>query len=371
MANVFDNAVKGYTIGLNNKLNAQKAYIDSYITGINARNAVNQEARTKDQYWNYTQPFQASNLGITLGQNNIQQRILNDPNYQNDLFGVATSKASQANQLATADLNNMGYYIDTQGNLAKTGALTSGYNAKEAKFNLSQQDAVNKQKAAAIAHSGVMQPIQNQTALEQAQQYYKNLTNPIIEGATSTNGTPTTIMLPNGGTTPTGMFGTDGRFNFTGTTTTPASGLPSNQYNTQPNQYGGDLVDLNSSVQIMQPTVQQNQQQIPLPTGQQTGQVNLNSNPFYQNYSADQLQSALGNLTSSTDSILGSTPDIFLSPERRARKIAFNQNYERMIQARDAKIAEQKAQQQIENQAYLKRLTDKALERQRTNSGLK
>ena len=232
MANVFDNAVKGYTIGLNNKLNAQKAYIDSYITGINARNAVNQEGRTNDQYWNYTQPFQASNLGITLGQNNIQQRILNDPNYQNDLFGVATSKASQANQLATADLNNMGYYIDTQGNLAKTGALTSGYNAKEAKFNLSQQDAVNKQKAAAIAHSGVMQPIQNQTALEQAQQYYKNLTNPIIEGATSTNGTPTdgtptTIMLPNGGTKPIGMFGTDGRFNFTGTTTTPASGLPS------------------------------------------------------------------------------------------------------------------------------------------------
>ena len=110
---------------------------------------------------------------------------------------------------------------------------------------------------------------------------------------------------------------------------------------------------------------------LPQPTGQQTGQVNLNSNPYYQNHSADQLQSALGNLTSSTDSILGSTPDILLSPERRARKIAFNQNYELMIQARDAKIAEEKAQQQIENQAYLIRLTDKALERQRTNSGLK
>ena len=84
-----------------------------------------------------------------------------------------------------------------------------------------------------------------------------------------------------------------------------------------------------------------------------------------------QLQSALGNLTSSTDSILGSTPDILLSHERRARKIAFNQNYELLIQARDAKLAEQKAQRQIENQAYLKRLTDKALASQRTNSGLK
>ena len=176
MANVFDNAVKGYTIGLNNKLNAQKAYINSYLDGINARNAVNQEGRTQDQYYNYTQPLQASNLGITVGQNNIQQRILNDPNYQNDLFGVATSKASQANQLATADLDNIDYYIDTQGNIAKTGTATSGYNLKNANFNLSQQDEVNKQKAIDIAHSGAMQPIQNKTALEQAQQYYNNQT---------------------------------------------------------------------------------------------------------------------------------------------------------------------------------------------------
>ena len=176
MANVFDNAVKGYTIGLNNKLNAQKAYINSYLDGINARNAVNQEGRTQDQYYNYTQPLQASNLGIIVGQNNIQQRILNDPNYQNDLFGVATSKASQANQLATADLNNIGYYIDTQGNLAKTGTATSEYNLKDAKFNLSQQGEVNKQKAIDIAHSGKMQPIQNKTALKEAQQYYDNIT---------------------------------------------------------------------------------------------------------------------------------------------------------------------------------------------------
>lgn len=245
MANLLDSIVKGYTTGMNNQLNAQKAYIDAYITGINARNAVNQEARTKDQYWNYTQPFQASNLGITLGQNNIQQRILNDPNYQNDLFGVATSKASQANQLATADLNNMGYYIDTQGNLAKTGALTSGYNAKEAKFNLSQQDAVNKQKADAIAHSGVMQPIQNQTALVQAQQYYENLTNPTgtaTDGTTNTD-VPTTIMLQNGypnifgtnsgGRPSTNKYWTNRFSNSTGTT--PASGLPSNPSNAQKN----------------------------------------------------------------------------------------------------------------------------------------
>ena len=68
MANLLDSIVKGYTTGMNNQLNAQKAYIDSYITGINARNAVNQEARTKDQYWNYTNPLQKSNLDLTLAQ---------------------------------------------------------------------------------------------------------------------------------------------------------------------------------------------------------------------------------------------------------------------------------------------------------------
>ena len=224
-----------YHTAFNNQLNAQKAYIDAYITGINARNAVNQEARTKDQYWNYTNPLQASNLGITLGQNNIQQRILNDPNYQNDLFGVATSKASQANQLATADLNNMGYYIDTQGNLAKTGTATSGYNLKNANFNLSQQDAVNKQKALDIENSGSVGEWQRKSELVKAKQYYESLTNPTgttTDGTTNTD-VPTTIMLQNGGKTPTGMFGTDGRLNFTGTTTTPASGLPSNPSNAQ------------------------------------------------------------------------------------------------------------------------------------------
>lgn len=243
MANVFDNAVKGYTIGLNNKINAQKAYINSYLDGINARNAVNQEGRTQDQYYNYTQPLQASNLGVIVGQNNIQQRILNDPNYQDDSFGLVTSKARMANKLATADLNNIGYYIDTQGNIAKTGTAKSGYNLKNANFDLSQQDEINKQKALDIAHSGEMQPIRNKTELEQAQQYYNGQNNTaFIDGVPTTtqifgenpNGTPATIMLPNGGTP-----SMDNIYNYWTSkylnpkVTTPASGLPSNPSNTQ------------------------------------------------------------------------------------------------------------------------------------------
>ena len=336
MANVFDNAVKGYTIGLNNKLNAQKAYIDSYITGINARNAVNQEARTKDQYWNYTNPLNNSNLANMLAKNNIETGILTNQDFINNIQGYSLDNAAKQYKLGHADMDNLANYIETQKQNSTTGLNNSKIAASGSAEALSVLPMSQKLSRNALVAALGRQPTELEFAKFTAEQNLANAKNPQNV-----------------------------------TTTTPASGLPSNQYNTQPNQYGGDLVDLNSSVQIMQPTVQQNQQQIPLPTGQQTGQVNLNSNPFYQNYSADQLQSALGNLTSSTDSILGSTPDILLSPERRARKIAFNQNYERMIQARDAKIAEQKAQQQIENQAYLKRLTDKALERQRTNSGLK
>ena len=324
MANLLDSIVKGYTTGMNNQLNAQKAYIDSYITGINARNAVNQEARTKDQYWNYTNPLNNSNLANMLAKNNIETGILTNQDYINNIQGYSLDNAAKQFKLGRADMDNLANYIETQKQNSTTGLNNSKIAASGSAEALSVLPMSQKLSRNALVAALGRQPTELEFAKFTAEQNLANAKNPQNV-----------------------------------TTTTPASGLPSNQYNTQPNQYGGDLVDLNSSVQIMQPT------------GQQTGQVNLNSNPYYQNYSADQIHSALGNLTSSTDSILGSIPDILLSPERRARKIAFNQNYELMIQARDAKNAEQKAQRQIENQAYLKRLTDEALARQRTNSGLK
>ena len=250
---------------------------------------------------------------------------------------------------------------NTSSNVALTNNTNSVFNKNASAFSLSTQDDLQKLEKDRIEQLKKAYPLMNEAQLLSLDAQINSLKTPPT-GTTNTD-VPTTIMLPNGGTTPTGMFGTDGRFNFTGTTTTPASGLPSVNYSDGSWMRAEDA-RWNAAAASQGKT-------LPQPTGQQTGQVNFNSNPYYQNYSADQLQSALGNLTSSTDSILGSTPDILLSPERRARKIAFNQNYELMIQARDAKIAEQKAQQQIENQAYLKRLTDKALERQRTNSGLK
>ena len=250
---------------------------------------------------------------------------------------------------------------NTSSNVALTNNTNSVFNKNASAFSLSTQDDLQKLEKDRIEQLKKAYPLMNEAQLLSLDAQINSLKTPPT--GTTTDGTPTTIMLQKGGTTPTGMFGTDGRFNFTGTTTTPASGLPSVNYS-DGSWMRADDARWNAAAASQGKT-------LPQPTGQQTGQVNLNSNPYYQNHSADQLQSALGNLTSSTDSILGSTPDILLSPERRARKIAFNQNYELMIQARDAKIAEEKAQQQIENQAYLKRLTDKALERQRTNSGLK
>ena len=41
----FDSAVDGYNQGINNRINAERAYIDAYISGVNARNAINSEAR--------------------------------------------------------------------------------------------------------------------------------------------------------------------------------------------------------------------------------------------------------------------------------------------------------------------------------------
>ena len=348
-----------YHTAFNNQLNAQKAYIDAYITGINARNAVNQEARTKDQYWNYTNPLQKSNLGLTLAEQSLKTEMANDPTNRQYQKTITASDLGYRAGMGEQNMLNLPTDRNTSSNVALTNNTNSVFNKNASAFSLSTQDDLQKLEKDRIEQLKKAYPLMNEAQLLSLDAQINSLKTPptgtTTDGTTNTD-VPTTIMLQNGGKTPTGMFGTDGRFNFTGTTTTPASGLQSVNYSDGSWRRAKDASQGKT---------------LPQPTGQQTGQVNLNSNPFYQNYSADQLQSALGNLTSSTDSILGSTPDIFLSPERRARKIAFNQNYELMIQARDAKIAEQKAQQQIENQAYLKRLTDKALERQRTNSGLK
>ncbi len=56
--NAFDSAVDGYNQGLNNRINAQRAYIDAYTNGVNARNAINSEARQQCNY--FQQTFQSN-----------------------------------------------------------------------------------------------------------------------------------------------------------------------------------------------------------------------------------------------------------------------------------------------------------------------
>ena len=47
-----------YNQGVNNRINAEKAAVDAYISGVNARNAINSEARQQCNY--FQQTFQSN-----------------------------------------------------------------------------------------------------------------------------------------------------------------------------------------------------------------------------------------------------------------------------------------------------------------------
>ena len=237
MANLLDSIVKGYTTGMNNQLNAQKAYIDAYITGINARNAVNQEARTKDQYWNYTNPLQASNLSVIIPQNQTQADFYGDPNVRRQQLAIANQVLGNQYGMSQTEGSLLPTYQRIRENEVNTSDQNAIYNFDQSKANRAMQ-ADNNATAAykAKASLGMAQDINNLRSTQIQQELNainnSNPTGTTTDGTTNTD-VPTTIMLQNGGKTPTGMFGTDGRLNFTGTTTTPASGLPSNPSNAQ------------------------------------------------------------------------------------------------------------------------------------------
>ena len=231
MANLLDSIVKGYTTGMNNQLNAQKAYIDSYITGINARNAVNQEARTKDQYWNYTNPLQKSNLGLTLAQQSLLTDMANDQTNRQYQKTITASDLGYRAGMGEQNMLNLPTDRNTSSNVALTNNTNSVFNKNASAFSLSTQDDLQKLEKDRIEQLKKAYPLMNEAQLLSLDAQINSLKTPPT-GTTNTD-IPTTIMLPNGGTTPTGMFGTGGRFNFTGTTTTPASGLPSNPSNAQ------------------------------------------------------------------------------------------------------------------------------------------
>lgn len=230
MANVFDNAVKGYTIGLNNKINAQKAYINSYLDGINARNAVNQEARTQDQYYNYTQPLQASNLGLTLAEQSLKTEMANDPTNRQYQRTITASDLGYRAGMGEQNLLNLPTDRNTSSNVSSTNNANSVLNKNASAFSLSTQGDLQELEKDRIEQLKKAYPLMNEAQLLALDAQINSIKNPPT--VTATDGTPTTIMLPDGVRKPTGIFGENGRFNFTGTTT-PASTLPSNPSNTQ------------------------------------------------------------------------------------------------------------------------------------------
>lgn len=164
MANAFENMVRGYTTGLTNKLNAQKAYIDSYNQGINARNAINAEARTQDLYYTNTKPLNASNLSVTLPQNQILARTYNTPAYQDNMVNTSLSSADLAAFLAAGanSQSNRARQLATQGNQFQTAQSNSEYNVNQAKYGLSTQDEVNKNATQAIKNTAATLPLLGQ-----------------------------------------------------------------------------------------------------------------------------------------------------------------------------------------------------------------
>ena len=230
MANVFDNAVKGYTIGLNNKINAQKAYINSYLDGINARNAVNQEARTQDQYYNYTQPLQASNLGLILAEQSLKTEMANDPTNRQYQRTITASDLGYRAGMGEQNLLNLPTDRNTSSNVSSTNNANSVLDKNASAFSLSTQGDLQELEKGRIEQWKKAYPLMNEAELLALDAQINSIKNPPT--VTATDGTPTTIMLPDGVRKPTDIFGENGRFNFTGTTT-PASTLPSNPSNTQ------------------------------------------------------------------------------------------------------------------------------------------
>ena len=149
-----------YNNALNNKINAQKAYIDSYNQGINARNAINAEARVQDLYYTNTKPLNASNLAPVMLQNKILTDIYGNPAYQKNMVDTSLSSADLAAMLAGGanSQENRARQLATQGNQFQTAQDTSKFNVNQAKYGLSTQDLVNQNNTQTLKNTAAILP---------------------------------------------------------------------------------------------------------------------------------------------------------------------------------------------------------------------
>ena len=220
-----------YHTAFNNQLNAQKAYIDAYITGINARNAVNQEGRTQDQYYNYSQPLNKSNLANILAKNNIETGILTNQDYIKNMHGYSLDNAAKQFKLGRADMDNLANYIETQKQNSTTGLNNSKIAASGSAEALSVLPMSQKLSRNALVAALGRQPTELEFAKFTAEQNLANAKNP--QNVTTTDGT----------------------------TTTPASGLPSVS-NSDGSWSKAEDARLNAAAESQGKT-------LPQPTGQQ------------------------------------------------------------------------------------------------------
>ena len=202
-----------YNNALNNKINAQKAYIDSYQQGINARNAINAEARVQDLYYTNTKPLNASNLSVTLPQNQILATTYNNPAYQKNMVDTSLSSANLAAMLAGGanSPENLARQLATQVNQFQTAQDTSKFNVNQAKYGLDTQGLVNNNATQGLKNTAAILPYlgeADQLAIQNQIRIAKGLP-PLGTPTTPTDVDRTKDPAPaGGGTTPPAGGGT-------------------------------------------------------------------------------------------------------------------------------------------------------------------
>jgi hypothetical protein len=204
-----------YNNALNNKINAQKAYIDSYQQGINARNAINAEARTQDLYYTNTKPLNASNLSVVLPTNQILATTYNNPAYQKNMVDTSLASVESIAALARAGATpeQIAAVVKTADNNRAAALLTSKYGVGENQFAVDNQSKVQQQRADEINRLGEFANVQGKVNLTTAQQNLNILNGLNPDGSARTapvgipvtpTGIPATTAPPpqGGGTTP-------------------------------------------------------------------------------------------------------------------------------------------------------------------------
>jgi hypothetical protein len=180
MANAFDSFTKNFYNSMNQRINAENQYINSYLQGINARNSIDSNNRINDQYYGYTQPSNASNLGVQLPQQAVVRAYWENPENVKNLLETGGYQAAYGAGMAKGMYDGLPNDVSTLGNVSKANLVNSQIGLGTAKGNLSNLPSVltvQKQNAEDLAKTN---PILLNTRRIIAKRQYNDLINPPV-----------------------------------------------------------------------------------------------------------------------------------------------------------------------------------------------